>query len=123
MQFIIDHWFMILAGIILIANAVFDVYKFYVMPREEQIEKLRGWLLQAVILAEAEFGSKTGQLKLSAVYAKFCKEMPWLAQLISFERFAELVDEALERMRNILSTNKCIAAVVDGKSEVVSNDA
>ena len=41
-------------------------------------------------------------MKLSAVYSSFVKTFPWLAKIISFDLFADLVDEALENLSEIL---------------------
>ena len=53
-------------------------------------------------------GSGTGQLKLRMVYDMFVQRFPWLARLISFEKFAGLVDEALVEMRNMLAKNAAV---------------
>ena len=58
--------------------------------------------MQAVAEAERCLGSKTGQMKLSVVYSSFVKTFPWLAKIISFDLFADLVDEALENLSDIL---------------------
>ena len=41
-------------------------------------------------------------MKLSAVYSSFVKTFPWLAKTISLDLFADLVDEALENLSEIL---------------------
>ena len=58
--------------------------------------------MQAVAEAERCLGSETGQMKLSVVYSTFVKTFPWLAKIISFDLFADLVDEALENLSKIL---------------------
>ena len=58
--------------------------------------------MQAVAEAERCLGSETGQMKLSVVYSTFVKTFPWLAIIISFALFADLVDEALENLSEIL---------------------
>ena len=58
--------------------------------------------MQAVAEAERCLGSKTGHMKLSVVYSSFVKTFPWLAKIISFDLFADLVDEALENLSEIL---------------------
>lgn len=75
------------------------------MPSEEQITKVKEWLLYAVLEAEAEFGGGTGQLKLRYVYDLFLSKFPDIAKVITFATFSALVDEVLEDMRHILETN------------------
>lgn len=113
MEFLMEHWVTILLILALVAHIVYDVIQFHKMPRDEQYQRIRGWLLQAVMLAEREFGSGTGALKLSSVYAEFCKQLPWIAKVISYETFSKCVDDALEEMKEILAKNKKIAAVVE----------
>lgn len=40
---------------------------------------------------------------------------PWLAKLVSFELFSDLVDDALEDMREMLDTNQAVKAFVEGE--------
>ena len=61
--------------------------------------------MQAVAEAERCLGSKTGQMKLSVVYSSFVKPFPWLAKIISFDLFTDLVDEALENLSDILQNS------------------
>ena len=87
------------------------------MPKSEQVKQIKGWLLGAVTLAEAEFGSGTGKIKLSVVYDSFIEKFPWIAKVLTFEKFSEYVDEALVEMRKLLSTNEAVAAIVEAKNE------
>ena len=57
------------------------------MPTNEQLKKVKEWLLWAVAEAEKELGSGTGQLKLRYVYDMFIVKFPSLAKIISFETF------------------------------------
>ncbi len=117
MDFIIQNWYFILAGVIAIIGGIFYSIKFAKMTNEERYAQIRGWLLQAVLMAEKEFGSGTGKLKLSNVYSEFCKQLPWLAKIISFELFCKYVDDALVEMKEILKQNAAIASVVETKME------
>jgi hypothetical protein len=76
------------------------------MPTAQQLESLKEWLLFAVVSAEKEFGSGTGQIKLRYVYDKFVTKFPWLSKVISFSTFSTFVDEALDKMKDILADNK-----------------
>ena len=76
------------------------------MPRSAQIAKFQEWLLWAVAEAEKALGSGTGQLKLRYVYDMFIARFPALARVVSFEAFSLLVDKALDRFNELLSTNQ-----------------
>lgn len=115
MQFIINNWYIILAVLAILSASGIAVYRYFKLPSEEQIEKVRNWLLWAVTEAERELGGGTGKLKLRQVYDLFVSRFPWLAPVISFQRFAELVDDALDEMRKLLKDNRAVQAHVSGE--------
>lgn len=88
------------------------IVRFCKLSSAEQMDKVKEWLLQAVIAAEAAYGGGTGRLKLSTVYDAFCKAFPWLVKLITVDQFNALVDDALVTMNQLLTQNAAIAEVV-----------
>ena len=116
-SFIVEHWAEIICLFTMICFIIVTFRDFLSMSKAEQVEQVKGWLLGAVTLAEAEFGSGTGRIKLSVVYDSFVQKFPWIAKILSFEDFSEYVDEALVEMRKLLSTNKAIAAIVGAKDK------
>lgn len=120
MNFIINNWYIILAVLAVLAAAGIAVYRYFKLPSAEQLKKVREWLLGAVTRAEKELGGGTGKLKLRTVYDAFLTKFPWLAPVVSFELFSQLVDDALDEMRKMLEDNKAVRALVDGG---VGNDA
>lgn len=121
MNFIIQHADAIIVALIFIAGGSIYTFKFLSLSKTQRYQQIRAWLLQAVLLAEKEFGGKTGKLKLSSVYNKFCQTFPWLAKIIPFDVFSKYVDDALEEAKDILNTNTAIAAIV--KNSDVSSDS
>lgn len=113
MDFIIENWYMFVIAICVIAAIIFAVVKFCKKSGKEKYEQIRGWLLQAVILAEQKYGAGTGRMKLSVVYDSFCTALPWIAKVISFEQFSEYVDEALDEAKRILGSNNSMAALAE----------
>lgn len=114
MDFIIDFWYIILAALVIGALLGLAVYKFLTSPAPEQLAKVREWLLWAVTEAERQLGGGTGQLKLRQVYDLFVVRFPWLAKIIPFCVFSDLVDDALVEMREMLAQNKAAQAHVEG---------
>ena len=99
------------------------VYVFVKMPSDKQLNKVREWLLYAVTKAEKELGGGTGQIKLRYVYDMFVARFTWLARVISFEAFSMMADEALERMKKMLESNKAMQTLVSGEAgETVEKD-
>ena len=114
MEWIIDNWFVVLAVATLIGMVAIFAWRFAALPTDDQIAKVKEWLLWAVTQAEIDLGGGTGKLKLRQVYDLFVQRFPWLVKVISFERFSELVEEALEEMRNMLATNTAVKKIVEG---------
>ena len=114
MDFLIEYWPVLVAGISVLAVAGMGIYHFVGLPTEEQLSKVREWLLWAVTEAEKKLGGGTGALKLRQVYDLFVTRFPWLAKVISFELFSTMVDEALGEMRVLLDTNQAVSAFVNG---------
>lgn len=112
-NFFIENWHMIVIGLAVIVAAIIFIIRFFKQSNQVKYEQIRGWLLQAVILAEQEYGSGTGRMKLSAVYDAFCIALPWIARVISFETFAKYVDEALDEAKEILAKNAEMAALAE----------
>lgn len=113
MNFIIDNFFVIVAGAAvgwLIGGAI---YKFYNKPTKEQIATVKEWLLYAVIEAEKKFGSGTGPLQLRFVYDMFISKFNWLSKVISFEKFSAMVDEALDTLKETLEEKPSIQEYID----------
>ena len=115
MKFLIDYWSLIVFLIVIIVLAIRFAHGYFNKTSEAQLAQLKEWLLLAVILAEKEFKSGTGVLKLHYVYDLALERFPSLMNVISFERFSLYVDQALETMKKILETNKDIESYVEGE--------
>lgn len=115
MDAIIANWPIIVLALAILVVAIVGMYKFSNLPPEEQLENVREWLLGAVTEAEIALGGGTGALKLRRVYDLFVARFPWVAQMLSFQDFSDLVDEALEQMRDLLKTNKSVKDLVERK--------
>lgn len=114
MTWIIENWYIIVCIAAVFVSAIFAVLAFFYLPFDKQYEKVRKWLLWAVSQAEKELGGGTGRLKLSMAYDMFVTKFPWLARLISFDRFSQLVDTALDEMRTMIETNPSASRVITG---------
>lgn len=115
MKWIVDNWSFLVVLACAFGVAVVYINKFLHIPSNEQLTKLKQWLLYAVIEAEKQYQGGTGALKLRAVYNQFCQVFPSLVSIVPFSVFSELVDEALEEMKHLLETNLDIAHYVEGE--------
>ena len=115
MEFIINYWYIIVAVIAALVVAGVAVYHYFGLPSDAQLDKAREWLLWAVTEAEKELGGGTGKLKLRQVYDLFVTRFPWLAKIVSFELFSDMVDDALDEMREMLKNNQAVKALVNGE--------
>ena len=112
---ILQYWPVFVAFLCGIGVTIIFAIQFSKEPTDKKIQMIKEWLLYAVIQAEKDLGSGTGQIKLRYVWDMFLKTFPALASVVSFEMFSALVDEALEQMRHLLATNKDIEAYVEDK--------
>ena len=110
------EWYaVVMLVLVFLGGGTVTVLRFMGLTKEQKYESVQAWLLQAVLLAEREFGSGTGKLKLSSVYAEFCKQLPWLAKVVPFDTFDEWVDRAVGEMKDVLKKNNAIAQIVEGR--------
>ena len=112
--FLLENWYLFVAAIAVSVVIGVVIGRFLNLPASAQIDKCKEWLLWAVVQAEAELGSGTGQLKLRAVYDLFIQRFPAIAKAISFDTFMVWVDDALIEMREMLKHNKAVKELVEG---------
>lgn len=113
MEFIVNNWYLIMAAIAALVCAIGALLKFLVLPNSTKIEQVKEWLLWAVTQAEIKLGSGTGELKLRFVYDMFVTKFPYLAPFISFQKFSEMVQEALDKLEELLSSNEKVKKLVE----------
>ena len=114
-EFLVNNWEIIVAIIAIIAVAIYGCYGFIKSSRGEQISRVQEWLLLAVAEAEKALGGGTGQLKLRYVYDMF---ISIAAKFISFSLFSEMVDKALQKFNNLLTSNKKIQEYIGEEKEI-----
>lgn len=118
MTWLIENWMVVFGLAVAVILAVLVVYRFFGLPTEKQVEKIKEWLIWACIEAERALQSGTGQLKLRQVYDMFCAvpAFTWVAKVISFDTFSEWVSEALIKAKEMLINNKTLAEYVYGEN-------
>lgn len=97
-------WYNILFVLLAVAVIVYGI----------SFGKVKEWLKWAVMVAETELGSGTGQAKLHMVYDMFVEKFPAIASILPFSIFSKWVDLALEWMRDQLEKNENIKAMIEG---------
>lgn len=116
-NFIAENWFLIVFALVAIIFVTCSIIRFIHMPTPKQIENLMEWLKIAVVEAEKQFQSGTGQLKLRAVYESAVIAFPWIAKYMTFEKFSQLVDIALVWMREQIEQNEKIREYIEGNEK------
>ena len=118
MNWLIENWMVVFGLAVAVILAAIVVYRFFGMPTEKQVAKIKEWLIWACIEAEKALQSGTGQLKLRQVYDMFCAvpAFSWVAKLISFEMFSDWVSEALVTVKQMLVSNEALATYVYGEN-------
>lgn len=108
LTFIKQYWFLIIIAIAIISDITIIVYQWLKKPTEEQLNKVKEWLVFAVADAEKHLGTGTGQMKLRYVYDMFVTKFPAIAVFLSFEQFSKMVDGALDKFNELIKTNNNI---------------
>ena len=99
-------------------GVIMFIITFLRMGQQQQMKMISEWLLLAVVQAEKELGSGTGEIKLRYVYDKFIQKFGKMAMIISFEQFSCMVDVALDKMRDMLSSNTQLVNYVNNSKEL-----
>ena len=106
----------IIVAIVIVAIAIISgIIGFCKLTKDQKVANIKEWLKYAVVEAERELGSGTGQLKLRMVYDMAVKQFPFIIRLIPFNTFSKWVDKALDWMRDQLAENKAIKEYVESK--------
>jgi hypothetical protein len=101
MKWIVDNWSLLVVAAIIIA--------YMLISGKKSIQK---WLLYGVFMAESEWGSGTGKLKLHTVYDMFVTKYPIISKILPFAVFSLWVDEVLKEMKKTLEENKSINQLI-----------
>lgn len=103
--------------LILGGGAIISIVKFVQLGKAKKLEMVTEWLLLAVVQAEKELGSGTGQIKLRYVYDMFLAKFKYVSMLISFSQFSIMVDGALDKMKGMLSDNTKLQSYIGGENK------
>lgn len=122
MEIFVKYWYVILLAILAIGLAIAGIVAFFKMPTDERrkwlteklFPKVTKWLLDAVTAAEKALGSGTGPKKLEMVYNQFRNWFPWMAKVMPFSLFSKLVDDALDKMRELLEKQAQEGIITEG---------
>ena len=116
MNWLIENWMVVFGLAVAVILAAIVVYRFFGMPTDKQVAKIKEWLIWACIEAEKALQSGTGQLKLRQVYDMFCAvpAFSWVAKVISFDVFSEWVSDALITVKEMLVNNEALSTYVYG---------
>lgn len=97
MKWLVENWSLLIV--------VASVITYMLISGKKSVKE---WLLYGVFMAESEWGSGTGKLKLRTVYDMFVIKYPIISKIIPFVVFSLWVDEVLKEMKKILEENESI---------------
>ena len=92
---------------------------FIKLPSNSKLEMVKNWLLYATAQAEHEMGAGTGKLKLAKVYSMFVEKFPQIAAYLKYEKFCDMVNEALVTLRHLIESNANIDSIINLGEKVV----
>jgi hypothetical protein len=100
-----DYYNILIWAVLAIGGAI-AAFKFYKLGKQQQLDKVKQWLLLAVIEAEQLLGSKTGEIKLKLVYSRFTEKFKVMSRIITYEQFKVLIDDALKEMKELIGESQ-----------------
>ena len=106
MALLMEYWWLAIVILAILVIAFMFLITYINLPKSKKATKVKEWLLFAVVQAEKELGSGTGQLKLRYVYNLALSKFPIFIKLIPFELFSNFVDGALQQLENLIEDNE-----------------
>ena len=106
MTLLMEYWWLAIAILAILIIAFMFLITYINLPNSKKATKVKEWLLFAVVQAEKELGSGTGQLKLRYVYNLALSKFPIFIKLIPFELFSSFVDGALQQLENLIENSE-----------------
>ena len=110
---IMSNWSQYIGPALIAIVAINAILKFLRLPVESQKEKIKELLLAWVTEAERSLGGGTGPIKLRIVYDKFVSKFPYISKIVSFSKFSQWVDDALDTMEELLKDERIARYVKD----------
>lgn len=85
-------------------------------------KNLKNTLLYLCTEAEKQYGSKTGQIKLSYTWDQACQAFPFLTKFLTFDMFSKMVDKCLVNFKNMVISNEKVAEYVGAEKKIEKGD-
>lgn len=95
MEILVDYGMMIVIGLIVLSYVTYMVVRAFRMTPEQRLQELYTVIRKLVEQADLYMDGEKGQEKLRVVYGHFAKQYPGLAQMITFQQFADFVEKVL----------------------------
>ena len=113
MALLMEYWWLAIVILAILVIAFMFLITYINLPKSKKATKVKEWLLFAVVQAEKELGSGTGQLKLRYVYNLALSKFPIFIKLIPFELFSNFVDEALQQLENLIEDSEGVKKYIE----------
>ena len=113
MTLLMEYWWLVIVILAILVIAFMFLITYINLPNSKKAKKVKEWLLFAVVQAEKELGSGTGQLKLRYVYNLALSKFPIFIKLIPFELFSNFVDEALQQLENLIEDSEGVKKYIE----------
>lgn len=105
LNWLIENWFLIVIFLCFFGKSIINTINFLLMEPNKRLLLIRENILNLVLKAEEQLGSKTGELKLKLVISSFYKKYPIARFIISETKLRNIIEESVTEMKNILKKN------------------
>ena len=113
MTLLMEYWWLAIAILAILIIAFISLITYIKLPNSKKAKKVKEWLLFAVVQAEKELVSGSGQLKLRYVYNLALSKFPIFIKLIPFELFSSFVDGALQQLENLIEDSEGVKKYIE----------
>lgn len=129
LEFLNNNWTLIITIIGLGIGLYTKIKNYIKLSKQEKIdialEQIRKIMLDLVVESEKEYGSKTGKLKRSKVLKEIYNQYPVLKDIVKQEDIEkiidDIIDENLDKMRNMIENNEEFKNLIYGVIEKEEN--
>lgn len=102
LYWIFDNWFILIVFLCVLYATILHINQFLILSPKQRKEVMKDTILDLVLEAEKQLGSKTGEMKLQLVIKSFYKKYPIAKFLIKEDRLIAFIEDSVQKMKETL---------------------
>lgn len=102
LYWLFDNWFLIVVFLCVLFTFISHLNQVLLLSPKQRQELIRNTILDLVLEAEKQLGSKTGEAKLQLVINNFYKKYPIAKLAIKEDSLITFIEESVQKMKETL---------------------